>query len=342
MSLEDPIREFATGPAVLEGAVNSKGLARSEAYTIKGPVEGFFYNNKSAQDAFAIAEDEKSICAVVCDGVGSLRGSEFLSQVFSERSALMGLHIPAKDLFTDTNVREALLGSEEAGLGDIHEAATTTSIVQFDKINNNIHWASIGDSPILMIDTDENDQVTWWEILNNPYGPNSDNYTDPAIIEGFMDLKSYGLYAERGLPAPILPNRIASGTVNYRLGRKVVVASDFIIKILMHDQRAAEIQLAFWKNPQNKEDPSGHLINDERRARYIKYWVAAVERNETPQFDALCQIRADGIKQFNPLFFKGMSQPALHRLLADWTVLNATYSDDMTALLFDFDKLAEK
>lgn len=225
------------------------------------------YNCDKGQDAFAASKEG---VLVVADGAGSYEKSGvvsgYLAKGLAERTAGARTFEEFRSIFTEQTLGSILTGIKESDAykrfsnGKIarkNEGLTTFNVVRESSDGSSIEFASVGDSPIFVVDTDPAGNVIGFELVNddlNGQAINQDNFYNRKTRDYLMDpeTQAVGIRADGKIDLSSL-SKLKSGSIPKKPGRKVIVASDSLTKILANCPRMYEVQAVTAEKQQVKD-----------------------------------------------------------------------------------------
>lgn len=314
-------------------AIISSSLSNDKVYQVgefmKDGYEIYFDNSDHAQDAFA----KKGKSLAVCDGSGSYGKSGYLSKALVERLvsqsegnvdfATIGSRENLNKILEDILQSPEYVNAEPIHVKDENKKdesySTFTLTKQLD--NGDIEYLSLGDSPLVVIDTDDKGNIIDFQIVNDffqgqPIG--MQNYSKTEIIQYLTDPGTAGI----GIKGKVLDTKqvskhIQKGTIGYKKNRKVLLASDFFTKLAAHSP-------AVWEEkgkakPQLAETYKN--FSQEGREKFPELWTS------------------DG--KINPLFIL-QHRDKLPQLLNSIKGRYLGASDDATIVIMDMKKQENK
>ncbi|MES2622793.1 MAG: protein phosphatase 2C domain-containing protein [Patescibacteria group bacterium] len=309
---------------------------KEEVYTVTGEIEGVHYNKSHGQDAFSVNRNENITCVTVCDGISSRAGSGELSSRLAKQISADALTKTLSEIVDPESLRD-ILEDIKSVAGKLEGGAGSTLVsVRIDKNEKTIEWTSIGDSPLFVIDTDENGEVVSWEILTEDNSITNENYTDIQTLETLKDPATHCVGIKNDTVNIPKTDRIKTGLIPYTPGRKIVVASDFITKVMLHSPEVTKARSEYWKHATN--DDEGNPYSDKKKEMMHKVWNDVAERNEQNFKDLWTINPATNELMFNPLSMAGKSPEELRTLLDEWMRENSVTTDDVTIMTIDLDK----
>ncbi len=323
-----------------KGTLISETLDSEELHRITGAVDGLYFNGQHGQDAFAVEDGEDSLCVVVCDGVSSRKSSGVVSSQLAKKIASSGVTYKLTDIISSKKLGESLLDItseiQQKKVSIEGGGSSTLTSVRIDKKAETIEWSSVGDSPIFVVDTDSEGNVSW-EIVTENKTINDSNYTNNDIVEDLKDPETHAVSVKESREVRSVDDKnIKHGSIKYKPGRKVVVASDFITKMLLHDPKVCFSRGEMWKN--SITDDAGRVLSDETKRAREEIWKQVSERNKTkyPEFWAVD--KKTGQSYLNPAFLLNLDAVRARKLLDDWMNDNSVAGDDATIMVIDLDK----
>ncbi len=325
---------------VERGKLISEDLDPKELHRVTGAVDGLYFNGQHGQDAFAVEDGEDSLCVAVCDGVSSRKSSGAVSSKLAKKIVSSGATHKLSDIISSEKLGESLsdINSEirQNSISIEGGGSSTLTSVRIDKKAQTIEWSSVGDSPIFVVDTDSEGKISW-EIVTEDKMINNSNYTDKDIVEDLKNPETQSLsIKENGEVRSIDDKNIKHGSIEYKPGRKIVVASDFITKMLLHDPRLCFSRGEMWKN--STTDDSGRVLSDETKKAREEIWKQVGERNKNKYPEFWVVDKKTGQSYLNPAFLLSLDNVRARKLLEDWMADNGVASDDATIMVIELDK----
>ncbi|MFA6050890.1 MAG: protein phosphatase 2C domain-containing protein [Candidatus Paceibacterota bacterium] len=204
-----------------------------------------FDNSEHEQDAFAIKGDT----FVVCDGASSYGRSGVVSRILSGKLAeLSEQGLDFKEILGEKRMEEILseIATDpefkdfeyEHGVrnpNNLDAGLCTVLLAKLNKEKKKIEYASIGDSPLVIIDTDP-DGTVHFEIANDDVDGKKiteTTFTDPDVAEDLKNPATYLVGIDReGKPRLKDLSTTRTGTIEYKERRTVMLATDFFTKMM--------------------------------------------------------------------------------------------------------------
>lgn len=295
-------------------------------------------NKEHGQDAFSVDIEHGVFC--VSDGASSYGKSgpvsaEFsralvaeaatgksFAEIFNEQSvSKIAERVKTSSVFKDFNVDEnphAKGMNKEAGLA-------TVLLTRINKDARAIEWVSVGDSPLMVVDKNPDGTYSFEIVNDNVHGVkiSDKNFTNPEIAAalGTPETHLVGI-GKDGTPRLNDLKHMQSGLIEYRPGRTVILASDFLTKMMALSPQMIEAR-RYLAIQSGKE----HLVKA----------FEAIQAN-TQSFD-----NPLSGSTFKPeLLFDGtLSAEQLKKALDQWKDIPAHNAgrDDMTAVCIKMDNL---
>lgn len=318
------------------GQVNSVDLIDpNETYHISGDVEGVFCNASHGQDAFSITKNHETLCVTVCDGVSSHKGSGIVSSQLAQRISEESLLKDQKDVCNPDNL-SLILKDISDEVGNVKDGGFTTLVTaRIDLQNRSIEWTSIGDSPLLIVDTDDDGTISW-EIVTEDSLINNTNYLDENNIAILSDQVTHCVGLKESDEASIpSQDKIKTGTVEYKKGRKLVLASDFLTKIMLFSPDVTRSQQKYWENITTQKD--GIIPSDTKKRLMISAWHNITLKNEETFKKMWTKNSATGELMLNPLFILTLTSSEREEIFDMWKNKNVQTEDDITLMIIDLD-----
>lgn len=308
--------------------------SKNEAITV------VFDNQQHRQDGCAI-DPEKGIVAL-CDGSSSYGKSRVLSERLAQSLATeAGSGKSLQEIFSEgsiTSILEAIKSSDEfknaAPEQGAHinsrnkEAGKTTALLTRALEDGSIEWASLGDSPLLVFDEGP-DGTYKFQIVNDVDRQiiTSDNFTEKKILESFADPETQvvGFSGDGSIDTKHLrSDKVRYGKIEYKKGRVVMSASDFLTKAMYISPESLAAKRQFSEQEGNKNMAEAWRIERD-----------LVLKSQHP-FSS---------EKFNPSFlFDGSIGPEeLKKVIEQWKDISTNShrrsQDDMTAIAIKMDKI---
>jgi hypothetical protein len=304
---------------------------------VTGPVEGLHYNAAHGQDAYSVQEDGDVLSVTIGDGTSSRKGSGVVSAYLSDKIAKAALTRPLSEIYTPQELKKML--EEISGqVGLINEGGKTTLLsARVDKNKQEIEWASVGDSPLLVVDTDDGGNVRW-EMLNEGFVLTSENYYMPDIVDDLKVPLVEAVAIEVDGSVPDINLKIKQGTIPYKRGRKVVLASDFLTKMMIHSPDVAFAARDHWETTTTPDKNTGKPRTDAKRKTMAEAWDKLGTSNEARFKGVWIPNPVTGESMVDPTFFVGKKPEELKAFLDEWCEVNTNSSDDVTMFALDMDK----
>ncbi len=291
-------------------------------------------NTEHGQDAFAIEGDSFALS----DGASSYGRSGVVSRLVSEELVtLSNKNMSFDDIFRESRMRKMLarvaqspefknLGSSEASNSPSNKNAglCTILLARLDKQNRRIEYASIGDSPLVVLDREADGTISF-EIVNDDIQGkkiNGQTFTDEDVLNDIRNPETHliGIGKNGELRVEDL-QVLRRGHVEYKSGRVVMLASDFLTKMMV-------------------VSPQMISKNTERARAAGKERVAAALEDIQKATASAQNIFAQNA--FRPELFADPSIPKPQYLqqLKDWKRIPAHNAacDDMTLISIEMDK----
>jgi serine/threonine protein phosphatase PrpC len=314
--------------------VSSKELDPMRPHKIgkisKYGIEGIFLNEAHMQDAFSIQGD----VVVVCDGVSQEPWSGVFSPILADKMA-KGVQASGLSAVSESLIQETI--DESMRHPDVDASTrvgfmSTFIAAMIDKEQKVIRFASLGDSPLLVVDRNKDGTIARFEIANDEWVISNEDYVTLDNI-GYLSsplTDCIGIHEHDG---DVVTNvdKAKRGSIPYKEGRVVILATDFLTKMLLLSPEATSKKRI---SPDDLE-----LV-----AEYAK--VRATFENISE--DLWVENPATGKKMLNPLFFLGQSKAELAILLQRWKAVGSKRigrpgNDDATMIAIDMDTVfAEK
>lgn len=241
----------------LKNQISSANLSDGVTHRIEfleGAGVGIFDNSIHEQDAFSVSKD----ATCVSDGASTYGKSGVISRMLSKgfvSEVQSGTDIG--EIFDDQNVKKVIDSIKDSddfknfdgsqnkhAKGDFIEAGLATVLLtQIDYDKKKIYWGSVGDSPLLVFD--KQPDGSWdFEILNkivDDHIVTNKNFSAKAVRENLLDQSSplIGVDEVGQTNISCLPS-LQTGVIEYKPGRVVMLASDFITKMMVMAPEALE------------------------------------------------------------------------------------------------------
>lgn len=297
----------------------------------KDGMEIVFLNNDHGQDAFAVHGDT----CVISDGASSYGKAGSLSKLLSAEVAERVSKTSIESVFTKESLGGVIAAiqnnptyqneepvksfavknpdNERAGLA-------TVLAVKMNKAEQTLSYASIGDSPLFVIDRDASGNLVSFQILNEDRKITNANYMDKDNLENMESPETHliGLRGNGKMTLSSVESK-KQGTIEYKKGRVILLASDALIKLLICTPEVIENKAT--GNP--KAAALFKNIQDRYETDHSKLWI---------------QNPATGKKMMNPLFFTSIPKAELALVLENWKADNGRAADDMTMIALDLDR----
>lgn len=247
---------------ISSGSLDQNGTNHIES--LEGGVVAVHDNTEHGQDGFAINGD--AIC--LSDGASSYGKAGLMSKELSvefSKQASEGKSI--KDIFDEKNVESIVRQVSETSefkdfdasqnphaRGENAEAALATVLLtKLNRADKSIEWGSIGDSPLLVLDKDENGNWTF-EVVNDDIDGekvNNTNFTREDIQEVIKNPETYLLGVNGKGEARVKDlKQLRTGKIEYKSGRVVIAASDFLTKMMVLSPETINARITRAKNAQ--------------------------------------------------------------------------------------------
>jgi hypothetical protein len=337
--LEEPAPEVVSDN--LDRVTTSSELDELSTHRFESAEKGvsvLHTNKEHGQDAFAV-DLEKGV-ACVSDGASSYGKSGPISAEFSRSlvtDAASGK--PFAEIFSENNMRSIAdrvrTGSAFKNFntdenpyakGENREAGLATVLLtRANKESKTIEWASVGDSPLMVLDRNPDGSYSF-EIVNDDVDGmkfTDKNFTDEKMAEGLGNPETHLVGIGRdGNPRLNDLKHIRQGSIEYKQGRVVVMASDFLTKMMALSPQMIDARIALAR--QNGKESLAKSLED-------------IQANTASANNPLAQ------KRFNPslLFDGSLTEEELKRAVEGWKDIRANNQgiDDMTAICIKMDKM---
>jgi hypothetical protein len=201
----------------------------------------------------------------------------------------------------------------------------TLLATQFDRTDNSLAFSSVGDSPLVVIDTNPDGSSSFHIANDEIEGKTIDNinFTDADIAEDMRNPETYlvGIGKDGKVRLRDMPT-MRTGKVEYKPGRKVVLASDFLTKMMLLSPQMFDAKVARYT---------------EEGKTLLAEAFGNLSRSVKAKGNKLSQ------EKFDPSVFADsrISKEALAEMIKAWkeNPSNSPGIDDMTAITLDMDKL---
>lgn len=312
-----------------EGQTNRREL-------LSGAVVALHNNDAHGQDALAIKNDAISLS----DGASSYGKSGIVSQGLSERFATQldgGSGIG--EVLTEANVTDILkqvAQSQEFKNADtslnphckdenVGSGLATVLLTKINRENKTLDWGSVGDSPLIVLDKKPDGSWSFEFVNDDANGTvvTSENFTDPNVIADLKNPETHlvGIRSDGTIDTRSL-SKIKKGSIEYKPGRVVVAASDFLTKMMLCSPQVVE---AMAKNAQSegRDKLSDALRNANQEI--LKYSNPLADTKFKPEL----------------LFDGALSPEVITKAMEDWKKIpgNNAGVDDMTAVCIKMDEV---
>lgn len=298
------------------------------------------FNDDHGQDSFSFRSSSERDVLVVCDGAGSYEKSGFVSSKMSEEIAnLAEKGIPLSEIF-ERHMEEILkrISNSDEYMDYINEhpdrrqrkgeGMATALAVNIDKEKREIDYASIGDSPLMIIDRDPDGKIISFEIVNEGEEVNDTNCHGVDLTEELSNPSTYliGIQGENSeVSTKYLKEKHKVGKIEFKKGRTLVLASDFLTKMLINSPLALRTKAEDRK----KNGRSEMIVNA------FNNLADDIEN----QFPEMWYQKEDGSMQLDPLFFTKVSTERLSEILIGIRNANNMICDDATMVAVSLDKI---
>jgi len=294
----------------------------------KNGYKAVFWNNDKHQDALSI----KDKTFVVADGAGSYEKSGVVSSLLSEKLAETASKTNSfedfQKLFNKENFAsylEEIKSSEtyqkfkpERKFKKEDEGLATFVVAKESSDGDFIEYASIGDSPLFVVDKNENGEVVGFQLVNDSFNGqkiNQNNFYTPEMHNYLNNPETelIGIRKDGTIELDHL-SKIKFGKIAKKEGRSVLLASDSIIKMMLNSPHSLS-QLANSKENPVVKDAFNKKARDEKDA-YEILW----DKNDDLNFD----------------FFSNNER--LLETLSSWKENNFMFADDLTLVIISAEK----
>ena len=316
----------ATKETHLENGVSSLDFENDIFHHIENIGEGVdavFWNNDKHQDAFAVKE--KTV--VVSDGAGSYERSGVVAGLLSKELAGQASGTGSFEEFTAVfqkdNIKILLtaIHSDDAYHSFVSErefknrdeGLCTFIVAKESADGRSIEYASLGDSPLIVVDRDSKGEVVAFEVINDSFNGQSitqDNFYKAETVAYINNPETHlvGIRKDGTIDTKSL-STVQIGRIEKKEGRTVVLASDALVKVMINAPRAFE------------------AIGDSKDRNVIKEAFYNKAKNEKDGYSGLWD--ASGGFDFNT-FSRPKSELADD--LVKWKSNNYMFSDDLTVI----------
>lgn len=302
-------------------SISSIDLDNALPHKIEDPargIEGFFLNTKHVQDAFAVCGN----AVVVCDGVSAFPQSGLYSAALAHDLAkeieISGIHSAVSEGLLRETAQRTEKHLESSAVKD-KSFSTTFVAAQINKLPKTISYASLGDSPLFVVDRNEDGSVSEFEIVNFEWPIDNQTYAKKANIQYLQNPYTHavGVSDDGEFRSHLI--HMVSGEIEYRPRRSVVLASDFLTKLLLLSPEGTEALLPVLD--------SNHRFDLEVvQPVYSKFGQLWLQNPATKK------------RTLNPLFFVGMGKGEWAVLMERWKNVSYFGKDDATMIAIDMDK----
>lgn len=313
-------REYASAENISSSQLGSDRLNTVGNFEKDGH-KVLFDNREHGQDGFAKAGNVYAIC----DGLSSGPRSGAVSKLFAwglatnahEYGSLTRL-LKEKPEFVDDLLDHIASSDEYQDMTEAEDKGQTT-FTAVEVVGNTIEYAALGDSPLMVVDTDEAGNIVGYEIVTEN-NITSENYHTSENLETLQDPATYAVGIRNGKTETGHFEHVRYGTIEHKKGRSVVLASDFLTKLMVTSQKVAskKAERAFTEGKQELGIAWQNFA--EKNAReFQELWLPS--------------------GTLNPLFFKDLSASRLNDLMERWKKERIMAADDITAIALNLDKL---
>ncbi len=291
-------------------------------------------NGDHHQDAFAVEGNS----FVVCDGAGSYGRSGIVAQMLSDRLAkLSNTGLPFEEIFKEENIKGILAEISESPKfkefqykGAVSNPSNATAgkctvlVARLNTERDVIEFASVGDSPLVVIDKDANGKTSF-VIANdkvNGVMVNSENFKTEEMEGGLKETETSCLGVDqKGTPYFKDLKKIERGEIKNKAGRHVMLASDFFTKMMVGSpERSAAKEK--WLRKRGDNNPANAL--EKLRKEALATGNIFTRTKFHPEIFTSTGVRDIGIPNVN-----------IKSELKKWTkmgLLTRAYVDDATAI----------
>ena len=222
-------------------------------------VRSIIGNRTEQQDSVGVVTGEKTLCAVVCDGMGGLNGGKSASRVAVDAMVDIFRQIKENEPMSEVLVNSVDILDEAVFMlvdetGNRLESGTTVVSVIIN--NNDLFWMSVGDSRLYLIRNDEMVQATrdhnyelYLDSVSETYTPTESDMEMSQALISFIGMGGISVMD------------VSSNPVLLVEGDVVLITSDGLYKAISDEEIKKII-----KNNSDVETAADELLSEAEKA----------------------------------------------------------------------------